>query len=330
MAVPTLDKAWQHNVNNPQGNTGVKDNDYADILLTIKRLLNGYSPNNVYLRWTNRWLVRASSNGIIANTGDNWDSTSDLVWSTINRSWIILRQAATDTEICLDCNSTNTHYMTLVWSHSAGFNVSTPVTNARPTATDEVVLINTNYWCSNQTLPLGVRVHAMVSLDGECTRVIVSWRNRTVLFWIFDLAKNPVAGWAIPSVAAMVYGTDSSPADQHTTWADTPRIRGRHGATDMSMYMSSESTWLTSGSKGIVRLAHIQAKNDFSQEWPLVPIGLTSETLGASGRHGQLHDIWFGSDLMSGKTYPDSLTNRFAQFGNIIVPWNGEGVITFG
>jgi len=245
MAAPVLDKVWQHNVNIQQGNTGVKNDDYAGILLSIKRLLTGVAPNGRPLSWTGIWTIKASSNGVVADLNDNWNSTADLVWSSSNRSWIVLSQSATGSEICLDCNSSSTQIMSWVWSHSAGFNVSSPVINARPIATDGLVFLSSGSWCSAESSPFGARLHVMLSTDGECTRVIVNFRDKSVLFWLFDLAKNPVSGWTNPSIAAMASGNFSNSKLLHNIWADNAFVRGRHGAIDMSLYMSSESTFLS-------------------------------------------------------------------------------------
>jgi hypothetical protein len=133
-------------------------------------------------------------------------------------------------------------------------------------------------------------------------------------------------------VALSVDDSASNPVTSHSYLANSARIVGipPAGGT-MTMYMSNESTWRTSsGVKGLVRSVHIPAPNDFNGEWPITTIGLTSQTAGAVGRHGQLFDIWFGSDFLHGKTYPNTLEKQFAQFHNIVVPWNGEGICIRG
>jgi len=223
--------------------------------------------------------------------------------------------------------------MTQAWSPASGFVIGGAL-NARPTAADEIIL-GSGTWLGGQASAYRARVHVMTSTDGRGTRVLVgvtTYNNASIcLFWLFDQAKNPVTGWTNYNVALSTNNSVNNPVTTHWNLANTARVRGVHGAIAMSMYMSNESTYRTSlGSKGVVRIEHLWAKNDFSGEWPLTTIGLTSQTGGATGRHGQLYDIWFGSDLMSGKTYPNTLVRDFAQFHSIVLPWNGEGVLIRG
>lgn len=330
MAIPTLEKTWQHSVNNRAANTGVIADDHRSIIWAIKQALTGISPvTGRSLGWSNPWTVVRSSNSTPGGTGvgDNWNSINDVVWGLTAHSWIVLRQAGTNIEFCIDLSNNDTRFMTQVWSPAAGFTGGTQ--NTRPTATDQIFLESDSSWLGYQTIVFSARIHVITSTDGTGTRVLVSLSSSVsnatvVLFWLFDQVKNPVTGWANYNVALTVDVVSGA-----TKWGalvDVANIAGVHGTTTMNMYMSSESTWWTSNQKGIVRSAHTKARNDFSNEWPLTPIGLVSETAGAAGRHGQLYDIWFGANLMHGKTYPDNLTKQFAQFHDIVLPWNGEGI----
>jgi hypothetical protein len=331
MAIPVAEKVWQHSVNTKAAGTAVLNDDNRSVLFAIKQALTGVSPvTGRSLNWTNPWTVVLSSDGVSAGASDYWDSTPDLVWGTGTHSWIVLRQPITGIEVCLDLSNANTGYMTQVWSPATGF--SGGDTSNRPTAGDQVILQNNTTWLGGQNLAYGARVHVLSSLDGMASRVLVSVTTSSAavvcLFWLYDQAKDPVSGWTNYNVALSVDDSVSNPVTSHGYLANSARVVGipPSGGT-MNMYMSNESTWRTSlGVKGIVKSNHIWAPNDFNGEWPMTTIGLTSQTSGAIGRHGQLYDIWFGSDLMHGKTYPNNLTNKFAQFHNIVVPWNGEGV----
>jgi hypothetical protein len=332
MPIPTTEKTWQHTVNNQAANTTVLNDDNKSVLFTIKQALTGISPTTGRsLNWANPWTVTKSSNGSVANGNDNWNSVADLNWGTGTHSWIVLRQPGTGIEICLDLSNTNTGYMTQVWSPATSFVLTPGTTSTRPTASDEIILQFNTTWLGGQPSAYIARVHAMVSTDGRGSRILVnvtsSVLNSVCLFWLYDQAKNPVTGWTNYNVALSVDDSTANPVTNHSYLANTARIIGVHAGSSMSIYMSSESTWRTgAGVKSVIRSDHIKAPNDFNGEWPITTIGLTSQTAGAVGRHGQLYDIWFGSDFLHGKTYPDNLMNRLAQFHNIILPWNGEGV----
>jgi len=336
MPIPTLDKTWQHCVNDRAANTNVLADDNRSVLWAIKQSLIGISSvTGRSLNWTNPWTVSRSSDSTLGGTGagDYWDSITDVVWSLTAHSWIVLRQPGTGIELCLDLSNGNTGFMTQVWSPADGFTGGTQF--SRPTATDEIILLNNSTWIGGQAVAYGARINVMTTTDGTCTRVIIPvttiYANAVCLFWLFDQAKDPVSGWANSNIILLGNHNTSNPVSTIWYLSDNASARGIHGATLMSLYMSNECTWRnSSGIKSLVRSAHTTAPNDFSGEWPLITIGLTSQTSGATGRHGQLHDIWFGSDFMHGKTYPNNLTNRFAQFHNIVVPWNGEGVILRG
>lgn len=334
MAMPVIELTWQHSVNTQKGNTSVLNDDNKSVLFAIKQALIGISPKTGRsLGWTNPWTVVSSSNGISSGASDYWNSESDLVWSTGSHSWVVLNQPGAGIEICLDLSNNNTGYMTQVWSPSTGF--SGGDINTRPSAGDQIVLRNNTTWLGGQALPFGARIHVMTSADGRRARVLVgitAGNNAGIcLFWLYDEAKDPVNGWTNYNVALSTDSDVNNPVTTHPYLANTARIAGVHAGSPMYMYASNESTWRnSSGIKGIVNSAHIWAPNDFNGEWPLTTLGLTSQTSGAVGRHGQLIDIWFGSDLMHGKSYPDTLEKQFAQFHNIVVPWNGEGIYIRG
>ena len=66
--------------------------------------------------------------------------------------------------------------------------------------------------------------------------------------------------------------------------------------------------------------------NDLTSEWPMFPVGFACATTGARGIIGSVKDMWFGSSAVpNGDTY-DASSLTFAQFGQVIVPWDGTNV----
>jgi hypothetical protein len=340
MTIPTLDKTWQFNVNNiAGGNANGALDDNRHLIYLIKQALIGLSiiksgslyVSHVSLNWTNVWIVTLSSNAVSFGAVDYWDNTGDIIWANtgVDHSWVVLRQAVTGSEICIDCSNSNPRYATIVWSHSTGF-AGGDLAN-RPTAADEVILINNTTWNGGTGAEFVYSASIMMSADGECTRILFRKLQFTLGFWLFDLAKDPVTNWSNPSVALAVsssFGNASITTPE--VLSEVANTVGYHGAIQMSMHMTSEGLVAGGATRSLSNVAHTLARNDFSDEWVLLPIGLYSPTTGAAGRHGQLYDIWFGADLAEYTTYPANLTNQFAQFVNVILPWNGEGLPIIG
>lgn len=66
------------------------------------------------------------------------------------------------------------------------------------------------------------------------------------------------------------------------------------------------------------------AANDFTGEWPMFPLGYFGVTSGARGRLGTATDLWLGNDGVGNcSAYPNDTSYQFAQYGNLILPWDG-------
>jgi hypothetical protein len=329
MALPILVKTWQFSVNNtvaPQGSALATAR--LTIRTAIKDVLKGFG--------LNPWTVTGSSDSVSSglDASDRWDSDTDLVWANAGtaHSWIVLRQTgiATNFELCIDLTgaSANGTSMVCVVSPSSGFTGGTTLN--RPTATDEQVLSSTS-WGGNGT-DIHTTVHAMQSTDGQCTRLIVCQDNRATGFMVFDVVKNPVSGWSNPSYSIVIANNVSSLAPVMASMFLAANARGRAGAVNMSLYTST----LVAGTGSNNNLPSLQSfHNDMDMQFPLFPMGIVSDTVGARGRHGELFDIWYGltsntSDRNSGGirvgsvSYSDNINKKFAQFGNVIVPWDGS------
>jgi hypothetical protein len=63
--------------------------------------------------------------------------------------------------------------------------------------------------------------------------------------------------------------------------------------------------------------------NSFDNSYLLSQIDLISYDTGFVGRMGYVTDMWAGC-APAGSTYPVAGVSRYAQFGNIVVPWNGS------
>jgi hypothetical protein len=317
MALPVLAKTWQFDVNQSVAAQGTALDTGERIMFTIKNSLLGFT--------TNPWICSGSSNSVAAALDgvDRIVTTANIVGAAGAHSWIVLRQTgiATNYEICIDWNSSGSNSISLVVSPSAGFTGGT--TTARPTATDEMVIINQSAWFSNQDA--NHQVHVMQSTDGACTRIIV-WRGGTNLctFMLFDKPVNTVSGWTNPSISCAQSITGGSAISYSTLTAGTGSV-GR-GASQFTAQWAGESF----GSLLLAELTNIgTVVNSFENAWSFFPIGAGSTTASNRGRHCSLADIWWKpTGISDADTFPNDADNRqFVAFGCLIFPWtNGTDV----
>lgn len=318
MALPVLDKTWQFDVNNELTSLANATHDNAQLLIGIKDALIGFA--------LNPWTVVASSDSVVANSSDNWsDPTTDLVWanSPTPHSWIQLRQEEIDTnfEILIECPA-GYQDLTLVMSPKAGFTGGDVTT--RPTASDEVILLNDTRWLDS-AVTFDARFHVIQSTDGECTRIVAYASTLTGgprLMWIFDRVKDPVSGWTTPAIGSADNSTVSGryallyDIDDHT-----------HGYQNgpFDVYLTCESYKYVTGALGVI----LTGPNSIDGTYPMMGIGVHSETPGNRGRHGTIYDLWWGLQSVADLETYGGESRTFAQFSDLIFPWNGTTPIGY-
>lgn len=326
---PTKDKTWEYNINNlvladsTQGSTTAHA-DKRNLLLGIKEAMTDGG-------LTAPWTVVSSSNGTTAGASDNWTDIDDLVWSTSDggaRGWIVLRQTGISTtfELLIDLRqgSINDDGGEIrMYVAQAGFTGGT--TTARPTATDERILRDLDTWgAGGQGSSIPFKWHFQISDDGECTRVYIFNANATrtaIGFWIFDVPKNPTTGWTDPYIASVNGGNDTAEIPTYGAYQNTANIRGRFSGVDTTMYLSSESL----NNIAVGNATTIDTFNQLDGTYIAGECGIDSLTSTFRGSHGTVFDLWWGFNFaVTGQTYPDDGSRAFAQFGDFIIPWNGD------
>lgn len=312
MALPSLERTWQYQVNQQVGSGGTLILDAQAQMYRLKQLLTGFA--------SNPWTVVRSGNSTTTGTSDLWTGTTALVWNSAGsaHSWIVLQQTGVTggpLQICIDLNQTssNSNNCTVVAS-VAGFTGGT--TTARPTATDEQVVINGGQWTWSSS---GSSVfHAFMSNDGASTRVVlvVGGIVRTVFF--FDTLMDT----AITTRYACAVVRGDPPAHSHVY--GTAAFSSKFNTTNCTAFVGSEAY-----STGLVCTANSGAVSNITGQYPITPISLHTETAGARGRLGRLADVWFGSSgVPSGSTYPITPDDKeFIQLGCFVFPWNGTAPI---
>lgn len=323
MALPVLSKTWQFSVNNSTGLPGTALDINRTWVRTIKDQLLAFA--------SSPWAMRYSCNSVTAGTaGDGVDritTNANLVWANAGtaHSWYVIRQTgiATNYELLISCEnaSASGNVLTIVISPSAGFTGGT--TTARPTATDELV-INNGTW--NASGVLAYRWHMWQSTDGQCTRLFTYSSGTILSSIVLDKPGNSVTGWSNPSISMATNGNTALTAA--IMGSLTGPFLAKIGATTGVITVSAEGllgnvanpSFPTNTNWGNIA-------NEVSGEWPMLPLGLICTTATIRGRHGTIQDMWAGSGgANTGDTYPSGSSNQFAQFGALILPWNGTAV----
>jgi len=278
------------------------------------------------------WTVWQSCDGVGFGTPgdgvDRWIDYGDLVWAAgTPRSWIVLRAAGlnTKTALCIDLASGSPNYASIVLSPSAGFGLANGGTDgtlgAAPTATDGVSISYDSQW--GGTTGVGVWIHAFLSTDGECTRVVLGQANTVCGFWLIDRPKNPVAHWTTPVVGCVLgyAGAVNMTTRPRLTDDGYSPFRTRLG----SLYSSLTATYERTDSYIIQA---IPVPDEISGEWPLLGVGLLARTPGCRGRKGELYDLWWGNDYrVTGDMYPGDGSRQFTTIRDLVIPWDGASIL---
>ncbi|RLC76830.1 MAG: hypothetical protein DRJ03_27865 [Chloroflexi bacterium] len=317
MALPTKEKTWLYSVNQAVGDGGNVTTANRDFIFKLKEALIGFASNP----WT-VWGSCDSSNVDNGGGTDYWVDRGDLIWNTAGNahSWIVLKQGGLGANVylCIDLDRTTTGYQfDLVLALDAPFNTDGTTTN-RPTTSGNAITRGALYHGGYNSSGWTGFMHVWQSNDGACTRYVLTRSGAVYGFMFIDVVKDPFTAWS-PAVVFGQLGDDGTSG--HITfqdWNDNARAYGRVGS-NFTMYLTCEG-W--SSSVG----CEFGVADEDTGEWPIMPIGLASETVGFRGAHkGSLYDMWWGSTVLNtGDTYPDNATKQFVLFDDMVFPWNGS------
>lgn len=271
-ATPAYEKAWQFAVNRTINVQPSNNQIQAELFLSIKNAWKGFT--------TQPWTV-VGSNDTAAQALDGVDRLL-AHGNIVTNAWIVLRQPGTGIQVCFFFTA-NATAMTVVMSPAAGFTGGG--LGARPTATDEIVIINAVQWCSDLT---NLRVHAHVghSTDGKHTYVFATTRSCVVSIWYFGAVTDPVAPWTLPFIGGVVSGSGINfglheivPFFQATTL----KARGPSGLMNMTVGLE--------GSNDVLSRQMDYNESSIDGRWPMFRCFLLSETATMQGVHGVMTDF---------------------------------------
>jgi hypothetical protein len=254
------------------------------------------------------WTVVASSDSVNAGASDYWIDQDDLVWGTTDgtaRSWIVLKNTAISDEtngfqLLIDCfpwasNAAYT-YTASMWISNQGFTGGS--NTARPTATDEVQILNVAAWTSSSTTELGTpytrNAFIAKSTDGECTRIYLNRASASCGFWMFDRIKNPAAD--IDPFICCVIGNAVSPTAAQLLGAST--FYTRSVPSTPATATTAKCTTVIVDTSAIQRIAGYRYGLMITGEWYAFPFGIDKVTIDTPQRVGDLYDLWLISSSM--------------------------------
>ena len=334
MSLPTLVKTYEFNVSStiPGGVDYLEAN--RNLLFDIKERWKGNT--GTYGAWTDAtntplggapsgaWTVQSSSKGDgTFGAGDNIPANTNLVWQNpgVNHSWFVMEHSS-GAQVCIDCRGTTYYYFDVVMFPN-GLTVAGTAT-ARPTATDEVVVIANGTPAGNGGPASNVQtiLNFIMSTDGTVI-FIDMWRSSGSCCWaMFQLPPgNPVAGsWTGNEMVGMWKGTTNSGTNDHTLqgMTQTPYMAASPNGTPAYHYLTTEAYWL------VYVAAAMDVPNDGDSSYNFFPIGCYSNTVGARGRNFSLIDCWATQDVIAqGSTFPGTGTvKQFLKTGDWVIPWN--------
>lgn len=326
MALPTVTKTYVYNVNNADTGAVTVDATYKNMWYAWKSALVGGG-----------WTVRSSSNASSASASDLWTSPAAIIGppgAGLAHSWIVLRHPVCAWDICLDFNTVGPLlYRGQVAVSRGGYATTGLVTTSRPTTllSDEQVLLNNSStdWCFGNNNPPYVW-HYVRSTDGDVQRFMLYVADQAVFAMFFDVPQDYIPGWNTSGTPGAVMcltavGGVVSNCISTVTYTGTPYVTrmGSGAGAAIGLYMSGDSY------NGNLLCNGLAIPNDVTGEYPFVSINYVSTTAPYRGKVASPYDLWFGvSNLVAGTTYPADTSRQFAQFGSLIIPWNGTVPVT--
>jgi hypothetical protein len=242
----------------------------------------------------------------------------------IAHSWIVLENTVTGMQVCIDYDAGYLWHGSIIVSLNGEFGAALSggtgvdgTINGRPTAADEVIMVDGSYFAINALYTS--KLHVLHSTDGECTMAVLCYNNKVAHCWVLGMPSVPITGWTGPIAGVELSTNWTTSQATYAIWNDAANVVGQIGGDNISCYMTCE------GCVGSMVGEQMTYQDDDTLEWPIMPIGLLCTAGAHRGRKGALYDLWWGStDAGMGNTYPADASNQFVQFDHLIFPWNGS------
>lgn len=287
------------------------------------------------------WTVVGSSNGTTSSmdgTDRVTNFNTDIVSGSngVAHSWVVMSQSAMNGfSICWDFNDStviNYREMSIVVSPRRGFGTANGGTNGshlnRPTATDEVVVIDRGVWLFG-TLAANAshNLRTMVSDDGKNTRILIGTGGYCQVVAMFEELSDPVDGWSHPYVFG--WYTSGTPTSNAGTTTNL------NGATGRYLAYHTSSAGAITGSVGLSATGYastlcgttLTASNDLSGFRELYPVYFASLDPQFNQILGAATDLYFGDSTIVMNDSFDSF--QWVGIPTLVVPWTTSASIAF-
>jgi hypothetical protein len=276
---------------------------------------------------TAAWTVVGSCNSASFNMAgtDLLVAPANIVQNTGNHSWIVLKQplqgaAPGFLQVCFDWNTNDSTQCSVSFSIAAGYTGG--AINARPTATDQVVVFSGNSVVSSAAATGSCGVNCIKSTDGKVTRMILSKDGtpETRAFWAFEELLDVESYWTSKTVVAVVGLTQAN----LTGASNLFNYQGGSHAGRMS-WASTYSYQLSDANAGTM-----MHRPDYGGAWPVFPCGMFNDVGASKGKLGNFADLWAASYTVPTGEYFAGAGGGDFQYVNIkglVFPWNGEPLV---
>ena len=329
MTLPTNEKTWEFDVNH------VAITTITELMFQMKNKLIGAGA----FAFSNPPTVKSSSNASVATAADNWSSSSDVTFFNppTAHSWIVFScpNIATGLEVCWDCVQNpggNQVGWNVYYSDAAGFTGGT--TTARPTAADELIghvggsLAELDGFSTITTVP--ARLHVAQASDGTIARIWAYTAGVMLGFWELAKPKNTATNWTTPWVGNnswYKYNSGANAAQMtYTKLAlnSTKFLWTYAGGLDSSIRYTGEAVGISNTEVFIGLTQNYTDDLEPGDCFPILPIGIFSETVGSRGRIGEVVDMWWVSSVLStGDHFPSDATLTHVVLDDVMIPWAG-------
>lgn len=327
MPFPTVENGpWTFDVNNDCTGANFAET-MKNVLLQMKTSLATFSA----------WSVVASSNSTsVKNIGDVspdlWSTIADIVRNTDGNihSWVVLENSVNGEHICIDYNTSYDYRLSVLYDPDGTTNTD-GTTSDRPTGTWLSAQYDTKNFL-DQYID-GAVVHAMISNDSKCTRLIIHGRDGslngdTVLF--FEEAVNTPSQWT-NTHKRVISRNQADYIDSATNTLKSPTLAtfddfaafAAFTSTAISQHGTCECFENVIGSG--VPLIKYNTNFEWGGGYPVCQIGLyryTSENI--AGPYGRLQDIYWAHYYHDTyDTYNAASSRAWVKIGCFMLPWNG-------
>ena len=344
MPLPALELSYQFDVNNLVAAQGTALATSRTLLLAIKNGLTAFGT----LPWVTRYSCTSVVAGTVNDLVDRWSTEADIVFASGSsaKSWWVGRNAD-GLELLIECRSTSTNGRNLAVIISPAAHFTGGTTTTRPTATDEMVLIDgtnaaTSSWGQGTTSSSTDRSyawHMLHSTNGLVTQIVICQNNNATAFWYIGRVSQPVTGWTLPVMGGIWADGATTPvsgahyaeiADGNNSDVSNPRALARFPGGNAKVYGTAIAFGTGATNTADYSGRRITTVNEISNEFELQQVGIGCAASGFRGMsHGRLYDVrWTSSGTPTGTDFPADATRVRATFGNLVIAWPGVVPIT--